>query len=146
MADSEAKPKETHAMKKKKNKRKLSSLGEGTERPTKTHRVEQFDKHSEQIEVGQLAEELGQRELEEESPWRNLRLILSIQNKQLELHKLVISLWLSLCLFPRKSGEKNETWNSISQNFGFFFMGFENDKEKEVMAFAMAKLYFSLYV
>lgn len=92
MADSEAKPKETNAMKKKKNKRKLSSLEEGTERPTKTHRAEQFDKHSEQIEVGQLAEELGQRELEEESPWRNLRLILSIQNKQLELHKLVISL------------------------------------------------------
>ena len=92
MADSEAKPKETNAMKKKKNKRKLSSLEEGTERPTKTHRVEQFDKRSEQIEVGQLAEELGQRELEEESPWRNLRLILSIQNKQLELHKLVISL------------------------------------------------------
>lgn len=76
----------------KKNKRKLSSLEEGTERPTKTHRVEQFDKRSEQIEVEQLAEELGQRELEEESPWRNLRLILSIQNKQLELHKLVISL------------------------------------------------------
>lgn len=76
----------------KKNKRKLSSLEEGTERRAKTHRVEQFDKHSEQIEVEQLAEELGQRELEEESPWRNLRLILSIQNKQLELHKLVISL------------------------------------------------------
>jgi hypothetical protein len=100
MADLEAKPKKRQT--RNNIKRKLRSPEE-TERPPKTHRSEN---RREQTEVGHV-QELEQRELNQEvlgevSPWRNLQLILSLQNKELELQKLV-SFSISVSVFIRGS-------------------------------------------
>ncbi|KAB1207577.1 hypothetical protein CJ030_MR7G022879 [Morella rubra] len=88
MADSEAKSKEGRA--KKIKKRKLRSP-EVTERPSKTLRVELSENQREQTEVERV-ENLEQSEPNQdilEQTWRNLQLILSIQNKELDLQKKV---------------------------------------------------------
>lgn len=88
MADSEAKSKEGRT--KKIKKRKLRSP-EVTERPSKTLRVELSENQREQTEVERV-ENLEQSEPNQdilEQTWRNLQLILSIQNKELDLQKLV---------------------------------------------------------
>lgn len=98
MADSEAKPKKRQTRNNK--KRKLRSPEE-TERPPKKHRSEN---RREETKVGHV-EELERREpnqelLGEGSPWRNLQLILSLQNKELDLQKLV-SFSISVFVFIR---------------------------------------------
>ncbi|KAK9287343.1 hypothetical protein L1049_015758 [Liquidambar formosana] len=85
MSDIEAKPVENSRTKKK--KRKLRSHEE-KQRAFKTPRVD----HSEEEQVPKEAveeEKAENQKLEEGHPWRNLRLILSIQNKDLELQTKV---------------------------------------------------------
>lgn len=89
MAGSEATPKEKRT--KKNKKRKQRSLGE-SERPSKTHRIRVSEKESEPQEVEVKRAEKPQlrepnQELEQGGPWRNLELVLSIQNKELDLQK-----------------------------------------------------------
>jgi hypothetical protein len=98
MADSDANSKKRQT--KNNRKRKLRSPEE-TERPPKTHRSENW---REQTEVGHVQElerrELNQELLGEGSPWRNLQLILSLQNKELDIQKLV-SFSISVFVFIR---------------------------------------------
>lgn len=100
MADSDANSKKRQT--KNNRKRKLRSPEE-TERPPKTHRSENW---REQTEVGHVQElerrELNQELLGEGSPWRNLQLILSLQNKELDIQKLV-SFSISVFVFIRGS-------------------------------------------
>ncbi|GAV60305.1 Urb2 domain-containing protein, partial [Cephalotus follicularis] len=67
--------------KKKREKRKLTNTEfEDRPKPLRTHRIDSSEKQKQQIE----AEEEGGG-----GPWRNLQLILSIQNKQLNIEKKV---------------------------------------------------------
>ncbi|XP_040369829.1 uncharacterized protein LOC112186617 isoform X2 [Rosa chinensis] len=85
MADSGANPKQRQP-KKNKKKRKQSGPQE-SERPPKTNRTNSSENENEpqdqNFEVGK-AEKPNQG-----GPWRNLELILSIQNRELDLHKKV---------------------------------------------------------
>ncbi|KAM5549964.1 hypothetical protein ABKV19_001077 [Rosa sericea] len=85
MADSGANPKQRQP---KKNKKKRKQSGpEESERPPKTNRTNSSENENEpqdqNFEVGR-AEKPNQG-----GPWRNLELILSIQNRELDLHKKV---------------------------------------------------------
>lgn len=91
MADSESKFKEKRT---KKNKKRKERIIEETERRPKTHRISFSEQRSEpRIVEEEEAEMSGQRELEqnleEGCPWRNLQLILSLQNKNLDIQKSV---------------------------------------------------------
>eukprot|EP00257_Ricinus_communis_P021427 XP_015580921.1 uncharacterized protein LOC8285148 [Ricinus communis] len=85
MADSSAKS----SNKKKKKRKQLTSLDE-KQRPPKTHRVSD---EQEKEKVMELGESSKQNELnhtiEAAHPWRNLQLILSLQNKEIDLQKKV---------------------------------------------------------
>lgn len=65
----------------KKKKRKLTSP-EQNEKPSKARSTRLSEKEPTEIEPDQKLEE-------ERNPWRNLKLILSIQNKDIDLQKLV---------------------------------------------------------
>ncbi|KAL5856044.1 hypothetical protein ACOSQ3_005879 [Xanthoceras sorbifolium] len=65
---------------KKKKKRKQTRY-EDDQKPSKTHRIDSSENEPMRVESDQ--------KLEEERPWRNLKLILSIQNKEIELQKKV---------------------------------------------------------
>ncbi|KAL6211915.1 hypothetical protein ACLB2K_017138 [Fragaria x ananassa] len=89
MADSEANPQHRQTHKKKKNKkRKQSGPHEESERPTKTNRTNSPENNENQ-QQDQNFEVEGAENLNQGGPWRNLELILSIQNKDLDLHKKV---------------------------------------------------------
>ncbi|KAJ0077610.1 hypothetical protein Patl1_36110 [Pistacia atlantica] len=66
----------------KKKKRKLTSQQEEI-RPTKAHRINLPENEPAVVEVE------PDQNLEEERPWRNLKLILSIQNKDIDIQKKV---------------------------------------------------------
>ncbi|KAI9181831.1 hypothetical protein LWI28_019092 [Acer negundo] len=67
--------------KKKKNKRKQTSQEDG-QKPSKTHRIIDSTEN-------ELIQAESDQKLEEGRPWRNLKLILSIQNKEVDLQKKV---------------------------------------------------------
>ncbi|KAM1106585.1 hypothetical protein ACFX2I_003481 [Malus domestica] len=91
MAGSEATPK---AQRSKNKKRKQRSLG-ALPRPSKTQRINLSEKETEPQDMMEVkgAEKHELREpshdLEEAGPWRNLELVLSIQNKEIDLQKKV---------------------------------------------------------
>ncbi|XP_015893451.3 uncharacterized protein LOC107427580 [Ziziphus jujuba] len=94
MADSGAKVKEKRT--KKTNKKRKQKINEETERSSKTQRISFSEEGSEpqEMEEEEQAQKSGQRELnqnldEEGCPWRNLQLILSLQDKDLDLQKKV---------------------------------------------------------
>ncbi|GLU02785.1 hypothetical protein SLE2022_200200 [Rubroshorea leprosula] len=73
----------------KKKKRKLNSA-RGEEKPRKTPRIDPSEKGLKGVEEGGSSEPLEPNlKLEEERPWRNLQLMLSLQNKEIELLKKV---------------------------------------------------------
>ncbi|KAL6213152.1 hypothetical protein ACLB2K_012599 [Fragaria x ananassa] len=89
MADSEANPQHRQTHKKKKNKkRKQSGPHEESDRPTKTNRTNSPENNENQ-QQDQNFEVEGAENPNQGGPWRNLELILSIQNKDLDLHKKV---------------------------------------------------------
>lgn len=66
---------------KNKKRRKLKSVEENQKPPAKRHRISLSDNESTKVEPDQKLEESG--------PWKNLKLVLSIQNKEIDLQKLV---------------------------------------------------------
>lgn len=80
--------------KKVKKKRTLSSHEEKRQKPSKINRIDHDS--AKEKESKQETEEVA-------SPWRNLQLILSIQNREIHLQKLdPFSLSLSNCSFAVK--------------------------------------------
>ncbi|PQQ02293.1 uncharacterized protein Pyn_25254 [Prunus yedoensis var. nudiflora] len=113
MAGSEATPQEKRT--KKNKKRKQRSLGE-SERPSKTHRIRVSEKESEPPEVEVKRAEKAQlrepnQELEQGGPWRNLELILSIQNKELDLQKKVELAYGFVISGVKEEGSKSDQDN-----------------------------------
>ncbi|EOX97766.1 Urb2/Npa2, putative isoform 2 [Theobroma cacao] len=73
----------------KKKKRKLNSSGE-KRNPKKRHRIDSSKKEPTEVEEGESWARRGPDiNPSEERPWRNLQLILSLQNKQVDLQKKV---------------------------------------------------------
>ncbi|XP_021819976.1 uncharacterized protein LOC110761732 [Prunus avium] len=113
MAGSEATPQEKWT--KKNKKRKQRSLGE-SERPSKTHRIRVSEKESEPQEVEVKRAEKAQlrepnQELEQGGPWRNLELVLSIQNKELDLQKKVELAYGFVISRVKEEGSKSDQDN-----------------------------------
>ncbi|XP_031260000.1 uncharacterized protein LOC116118175 [Pistacia vera] len=84
----------------KKKKRKLTSQQEEI-RPTKAHRINLPENEPAVVEVE------PDQNLEEERPWRNLKLILSIQNKDIDIQKKV-ELVFCFVNSRAKGGESDE--------------------------------------
>lgn len=83
MADSSVK-----SDKKKKKKRKLTNLEEKPRTPKK-HRTDVPEKEKEVDVGGSSKQKEFYYRIEAEHPWSNLQLILSLQNKGIDLQKLV---------------------------------------------------------
>ncbi|XP_050363117.1 uncharacterized protein LOC126782016 [Argentina anserina] len=89
MADSGANTKQRQTQKKKNNKkRKHSEPPQESERPTKTNRTISSETNENEPQ-DQNFEVEGAQNPKQGGPWRNLELILSIQNKELDLNKKV---------------------------------------------------------
>ncbi|XP_048420292.1 uncharacterized protein LOC103958506 [Pyrus x bretschneideri] len=119
MAGSEATPK---AQRSKNKKRKQRSLG-ASERPSKTQRIIVSEKESEpqeMIEVG-ADEKHEAREpshkLEEGGPWRNLELVLSIQNKEIDLEKKVeLAYGFVISRAKEEGGKSNQDTQAVNMS------------------------------
>ena len=87
--DSEAKHKSST-----KKKRKIRSAeGERDEqRPSKAHRMDHSEKEKKRKKPKEVAAEHTEpiQKFEDDPPWRNLQLMLTLQNKDIDLPKLVL--------------------------------------------------------
>ncbi|KAL2937237.1 Unhealthy ribosome biogenesis protein 2-like protein [Bienertia sinuspersici] len=120
MAGTKSKTDESMMRKKKEKKRKLSN-SQVTEKPAKSTRKIN-DNEEEEICAVEATEKLQNIEVDEETPmkntgayqWRNLELILSIQNKQLNARKKVELIFEFANSKMRKADNGTEDFNTIS--------------------------------
>lgn len=93
MADCESNSAHRKMKKMKKRKQHSADKEEGCNRPSKSHRTEQLAGEVEEPIVVPESEEAIK--IQDDSPWRNLQLILSLQNNSIPLQESVLILQCS---------------------------------------------------